>query len=65
MQWEEEMAQEEVTRARDDQFIKAMRELWDQTGAGRVAILNAGTTHQYRIARLLPSEISFYHIEQP
>jgi hypothetical protein len=65
MQWEQEMAEEEVMRARDDQFIKAMRELWDKSGAGKVAILNAGTAHQYHIARLLPGEISYYHIEQP
>jgi hypothetical protein len=65
MQWEQELVQEEVTRARDGQFIKAMRELWDQSGSGKIAILNAGTAHQYRIARLLPAEISYYHIEQP
>jgi hypothetical protein len=65
MQSEQELAQEEVTRARDDQFIKAMLELWDESGTGKVAILNAGTAHHYRIARLLPAEIGFYHIEQP
>jgi hypothetical protein len=65
MQWEQELAQEEITRARDEQFITAMIKLWDESGAGKVAILNAGTAHQYRIARLLPGEISYYHIEQP
>jgi hypothetical protein len=65
MQWEQELVQEEVTRARDGQFIRAMLELWGQSGAGKVAVLNAGTAHQYRIARLLPDEIGFYHIEQP
>jgi hypothetical protein len=65
MQWEQELAQEEVTRARDNQFIRAMLELWSESGTGKVAILNAGTVHQYRIARLLPAEIGFYHIEQP
>jgi hypothetical protein len=65
VQWEQEMVQEEITLVRDDQFIKAMLELWNHSGPGKVAILNAGTAHQYRIARLLPAEISFYHIEQP
>jgi hypothetical protein len=65
IQWEQEMAQEDVTLERDVQFMKAMLGLWERSGASKVAVLNAGTAHQYRIARLLPAEIDYYHIEQP
>jgi hypothetical protein len=42
-----------------------MLALWDRSGRNRAAILNAGSSHQFRIARTLPAEVNFYHIEQP
>jgi hypothetical protein len=64
-QWDEELAEEGVNLRRDQKFIENMLALWDRSGPDKAAVLYAGTSHQYRIARQLPPGISHYHIEQP
>src|SRR5262249_37058420 len=58
-QAEQEFAEHELNLKRDDTFLEKMRSLWDRTGVGKAAILNAGTSHQYRIARRLRTEEKF------
>jgi hypothetical protein len=64
-QWEEELAEEGANLRRDSKFIENILALWDRSGPDKAAVLYAGTSHQYRIARRLPPGISYYHIEQP
>jgi hypothetical protein len=67
----DEFAQADINYQRDEAFITNMRLLWDQNGPEKVAILNAGASHQYRIARQLQTiptcrdEYSYVLIEQP
>jgi hypothetical protein len=65
LQFEQEWAEHEVNVARDGKMVENLMSLWDRSGPGKIAVLNAGSSHQWRIARLLPADISFYHIEQP
>lgn len=64
-QWELEFAEEGVNLRRDQKFIENMLALWNRSGPDKAAVLYAGTSHQYRIARQLPLGISYYHIEPP
>jgi hypothetical protein len=65
LQWEQELAEAEVNLQRDQTFLDKMLRLWERSGTDKAAILNAGTAHQYRLARQLPPDLSYYHIEQP
>lgn len=69
-QVDQEFAEHELNVQRDDTFIEKMLSLWEQTGTEKPAILNAGTSHQYRIARRLRKDekfrdVSYIHVEQP
>jgi hypothetical protein len=64
-QYDLELAEEGVNLKRDQKFIENMLALWDRAGPEKAAVLYAGSSHQYRIARQLPPGISYYHIEQP
>lgn len=67
----EEFAEDDLNYQRDEGFIANMRCLWDEAGPDKPAILNAGVSHQYRIARQLREkaayrdEYSYILIEQP
>jgi hypothetical protein len=65
LQYEQELAETEVNVARDGKMLSNLLAFWDSSGTDKVAILNAGSSHQWRIARQLPSDVSYYHIEQP
>jgi hypothetical protein len=65
LQYEQELAEAEVNVARDGKMLSNLLAFWDSAGTDKVAILNAGSSHQWRIARQLPSDVSYYHIEQP
>jgi hypothetical protein len=65
LQFEQEWAEHEVNVARDGKMLENLLALWKESGPEKIAVLNAGSSHQWRIARLLPEDISFYHIEQP
>jgi hypothetical protein len=65
MQYEYEWAEDAVNIERDGRLVVNMLNLWDRAGRDRAAILNAGSSHQYRIARLLPPDVNYYHVEQP
>jgi hypothetical protein len=60
-----EWAEHEVNLQRDAIFLQKLEALWGKTGTDRASVLNAGCSHQFRIARQLPDEWSYYHIEQP
>jgi hypothetical protein len=62
---EQEWAEHEVNVARDGKMLENLLALWDQTGPKKIAVLNAGSSHQWRISRRPPADISYYHIEQP
>jgi hypothetical protein len=67
----EEFAENDLNYQRDEAFITKMRLLWNEAGPDKAAILNAGVSHQYRIARQLRTnaayrdEYGFVLIEQP
>jgi hypothetical protein len=65
LQIEQEWAEAEVNVARDRKMLDNLIALWDKSGPEKMAVFNAGSSHQWRIARLLPPEVSYYHIEQP
>ena len=65
LQFEQEWAEHEVNVARDGKMLENLPALWDEAGPEKVAVLNAGSSHQWRIARRLPADIGHYHIEQP
>lgn len=65
MQYEFELAEEPVNHARDAAFIKNMLALWEERGRDKAAVLNLGSSHQYRVARLLPEQVGYIHVEQP
>jgi hypothetical protein len=65
VQWSEEFAEMEVNHKRDSVFVDKMMNLWARSGMEKPAILNAGFSHQYRIATLLPPDVSYIVIEQP
>jgi hypothetical protein len=65
LQFEQEWAEHEVNVARDRKMLENLLAIWDEAGPEKVAVLNAGSSHQRRIARQLPDDISYYHIEQP
>jgi hypothetical protein len=65
LQFEQEWAEHEYNVGRDDKMIKNLLTLWDRSGPNKIAVLNAGSSHQWRIARLLPPDVKYYHIEQP
>ena len=65
LQFEQEVAEEEVNVARDSKMLGNLWELWERFGTGKMAVLIAGSSHQWRIARQLPLDVSYYHIEQP
>jgi hypothetical protein len=65
VQFEQEWSEHEVNVTRDRKMLDNLMALWNQSGPEKIAVLNAGSSHQWRLARLLPAEISFYHIEQP
>jgi hypothetical protein len=46
-------------------MVEKLLALWDRSGPDKVAVLNAGSSHQWRIARHLPPEVSYRHVEQP
>jgi len=68
-QAEQEFAEHDLNLKRDEVFISKMLALWQ--GADKPAILNAGTSHQYRIARRLHNDpnlmddVSYVLVEQP
>ena len=70
-QADHEFAEHDLNVKRDDVFIEKMLSLWERNGGEKPAILNAGSSHQYRIARRLRTdvnyihEVSYLHIEQP
>ena len=67
----EEFAEDDLNYQRDEAFIENMRILWDEAEPDKPAILNAGVSHQYRIARRLRTdsalcnEYSHILLEQP
>jgi hypothetical protein len=72
LQEEQEFAEHPYNVKRDDTFIEQMFQLWNGVEAekNKPAILNAGASHQYRIARRLHSDekfrdVSYILIEQP
>jgi hypothetical protein len=65
LQWEQEWAEHPIHLERDVKFLENLRALWEMSGTEKAAILNAGTSHQYRLARQIPEDWSYYHIEQP
>jgi hypothetical protein len=65
LQFEQEWAEAEINLARDSKMLNNLLELWKTSGTEKVAFLNAGSSHQWRIARQLPPDVSYYHIEQP
>jgi hypothetical protein len=65
LQIEQEWAEHKVNVARDEKLLENLLALWDRSGLEKIAVLNAGSSHQWRIARLLPPDVSYYHIEQP
>jgi hypothetical protein len=65
LQFEQEWAEAEVNVARDRKMLNNLMELWEKSGPDKVAVFNAGSSHQWRMVRLLPPEVSYYHIEQP
>lgn len=65
LQFEQEWAEHEVNVARDGKILENLLALWDRSETDKIAVLNAGSSHQWRIARHLPLDISYYHIEQP
>jgi hypothetical protein len=65
LQWEQELGEDNVNLQRDQTFLDKMLRLWERSGTDKVAILNAGTAHQYHLARQLPLDLSYFHIEQP
>jgi hypothetical protein len=65
LQFEQEWAEHEVNVARDRKMLENLLALWDEAGPEKVAVLNAGSSHQWRIARQLPDGIGYYHVEQP
>jgi hypothetical protein len=66
-QWEQEFAEEDIHYAREEAFIANTLKLLEQMDRTKAAILNAGSAHQYHLARKLSREksVSFIHIEQP
>jgi hypothetical protein len=66
-QWEQEFAEEDINYARDEVFIGNILKFLERTDRTKAAILNAGSAHQYHIARKCSREksVSFLHIEQP
>jgi hypothetical protein len=70
-QADHEFAEHDLNVERDDVFIEKMLSLWLRNGGEKPAILNAGSSHQYRIARRLRTDtnyvrdVSYVHIEQP
>jgi len=65
LQFEQEFAEHEVNVSRDAKMLENLMALWDRSGLEKIAVLNAGSSRQWRIARRLPAGVSFYHIEQP
>jgi hypothetical protein len=65
LQFEQEWAEHEVNVARDGKMLQNLLALWDEAGPEKVAVLNARSSHQWRIARQLPDGISYCHVEQP
>jgi hypothetical protein len=71
MQVEQEFAEHDLNVKRDNYLLTKMLSLWDGASADgdKPAILNAGTSHQYRIARRLQADlnndVSYILIEQP
>jgi hypothetical protein len=65
LQFEQEWGEHEVNVARDGKMLENLLALWDEADSEKVAVLNAGSSHQWRIARRLPDDISYIHIEQP
>jgi hypothetical protein len=65
LQCEYEWAEAPINCKRDIKLVDNMLALWSKAGRDRAAILNAGSSHQYRIARTLPRDMNYYHIEQP
>jgi hypothetical protein len=67
----EEFAEMDLNYQRDEAFLTNVRVLWDEAGQDKAAILNAGVSHQYRIARQLlknpayRDEFSYVLTEQP
>jgi hypothetical protein len=65
LQFEQEWAEHEVHVSRDGKMLENLLALWEEAGPEKVTVLIAGSSHQWRIARQLPDDISYYHIEQP
>jgi hypothetical protein len=65
IQAQQEWAEYSLHLQRDEKFMEKLRSFWNRSGTDKAAILNAGSSHQYRLARLLPEDWSYYHIEQP
>jgi hypothetical protein len=65
MQFEYELAEDPANVKRDDKMLENMFELWSRSGTDKAAILNAGSSHIYRIARHLPPDVRYIHVEQP
>jgi hypothetical protein len=65
IQAEQEYAEDPINLQRDEVMIEKTLRFWNQFGKNKAAILNAGVSHQYRIAQRLPSEVSYLLIEQP
>lgn len=67
----EEFGESELNYQRDEAFLANIQRLWGEVGPEKAAILNAGVSHQYRIARQLRTnpayrdEYSYVLIEQP
>jgi hypothetical protein len=65
LQFEQEWCEHPVNVSRDGKMIENLMRVWDEAGPEKVAALNAGSSHLWRIARQLPTGVGHYHIEQP
>jgi hypothetical protein len=65
LQFEQEWGEHPLNVARDRKMIENLMVLWDQSWPNKIAVLNAGSSHLWRIARQLPTGVGHYHIEQP
>jgi hypothetical protein len=50
---------------RDKKLLENLMSCWGTFERKKVAVLNAGSAHIWRIARMVPDEVDYYHIEQP
>jgi hypothetical protein len=65
IQAEHEFGEDLVHVKRDKIMLDKLKVLWRDAGMAQAAVLNAGSSHQYRIARRLPHDWAYFHIEQP